>query len=164
MKTKIGPRSFQVMTEAIGNKAITMVQHWPNTNTSIVNLRNIFKSSRFTNYISEMVETKKTSLLFADDTVLVAEFPEEMQKTINNFYVCCKKNNNYGYLVNQQLGNGRRSGELQLRYDDKTSNNCHTKQGKVIQTCNAEITRKSNKCVIRIFKRRKKIFQYSVIF
>ena len=45
----------------------------------------------------------------------------------------------------------------------KLVNNCHTKQGKVIQTCNAEITRKSNKGVIRIFKRRKKIFQYSVI-
>ena len=39
-------------------------------------------------------------------------------------------------------------------------NNCHTKQGKVIQTCNAEITRKSNKGFIRIFKRRKKMFQY----
>lgn len=29
--------------------------------------------------------------VYADDTVLVAEFPEEMQKTIDNFYVCCKK-------------------------------------------------------------------------
>ena len=44
-----------------------------------------------------MVENSPNLELFAilhvysDDTVLVAEFPEEMQKTIDNFYFCCKK-------------------------------------------------------------------------
>ena len=47
--------------------------------------------------ISEMFENKLNiffklfAILYADDTVLVAESPEELQKTIDSFHFYCKR-------------------------------------------------------------------------
>ena len=66
---------------------------------------------------------KLFAILYADDTVLVAESPEELQKTIDRFHFYCKRWNlkmNIDKSKNLIFSKGRQTGELQFRYDDKS--------------------------------------------
>ena len=60
------------------------------------------------------------SNVYADDTVLVAESPEELQKTIDSFHFYCKRWNlkmNIDKSKILKFSKGRQTGELQFRYD-----------------------------------------------
>ena len=73
--------------------------------------------------ISELFENKLNiffklfAFLYADDTVLVAESPEELQKTIDRFHFYCKRWNLKMNIDKSKIlifCKGRQTGELQF--------------------------------------------------